>query len=144
MSLKEATKEKLWLSLLSGLSGAIGWVLIQIVNEISDPVVKYVLPAIDKKLLLWLALLFLGTTVLAGALLLLRWGEREKSLMDRYEFLSDRGIQKNKKTGKFFCPNCLTKGMECPLQKSAAGTHLIWMCSNSSCYQNAPRLPEDG
>jgi hypothetical protein len=144
MKFTETIKERL----LSGLGGMIlgvgGMLGASLLKDAYPPFEQNVLPAISKGTLLLLSLLLLMTNLVCGAwLVALLWGDREKRILDKYEFLPDRGFFKNKKTGAFFCGSCLAKGIESPLVKLQAGPSLHWECVNKDCGRVLGRMTNE-
>ena|SRR5258708_39803605 len=149
MKLSDTTKERLTVALISSLSGLLSVAFSGVIKEAVLPFVQDVVPLLDNKSLLWLCFLSLLVNLLLGAFAGgLLWVFHFNNPKRNYEFLPQRGFYRHKKTGQFFCPNCLLKNIESPLGK--AGTQIattltpVWNCRNLDCKSIFPRkLPEE-
>lgn len=70
------------------------------------------------------ALLFLGCLALIVSIGYLYYKNRPK-----YEFIPDIGVQKELKSGQYFCASCLTKSLRSPLKETEYG----WVCQMHDC-----------
>jgi hypothetical protein len=124
--LKELLQTKALEGLIVILLGLLGYLLGNVWQEISVPLIQKVLPAISTKAMA-------SVTLIAFLLLVLTWlyifFTRKKSR--KYRFDKRLGIYFHKKTGEPYCPSCLIQNLDSPLKESEEG----WRCRNRFCLQ---------
>lgn len=54
----------------------------------------------------------------------------------KYEFIPDIGVQKELKSGQYFCASCLTKSLRSPLKETEYG----WVCQMHDCRHQYYKL----
>lgn len=124
---KSAIKEKVVPALLTTLLGALGYVLQHLAQQAYGPFLANVLPALDKGLLLSLALLLLLSNLILGAFLLfLIFGDSKRN----YDYDPKIGWYTHKKTQEHVCSSCMIKGIVSPLRLTAPNQY---KCSNKDC-----------
>lgn len=92
-----------------------------------------ILQFIPKVLLLLLSLLFLSLTLLTTAYII-RLNKKIKNPLNDYQFDSQTGFYKNKKTNELFCSPCLLKNVPAQLKEFED----YWRCTNCGHWYYKP------
>jgi len=121
------------LALLPCLTLLIGFVVSPFLKGLWDYAENAVLPELSPQarlsLVATLAIICLAESAWIFILIFGKSAERWKR---NYEFVSDQGYYRHKKTGALICGNCFLEGKESPLAKLRGG---YAACQNNDCQK---------
>jgi hypothetical protein len=143
MAVSETIKSRLLSALIGGLITLGAVVGAALIKESYPTFEADVLPAISKSTLWLLSLLLLTTNLISGAWLAsFLWGDKQKRLLKKYTFDTNRGFYRKNGTGEIYCGNCFLYNVESPLARSTdINGNPIWVCGKISCKRSHDRIP---